>query len=121
MCSIYAFICAFDILKYACLEVIYMEEKIYVKDEESLLNHIKQVREAQKIYASFSQEQVDEIFYRACLAANKARIPLAKDAVEETKMGIVEDKVIKNHFASEYIYNAYRNTKTCGVLPSPKS
>ena len=116
MCSIYAFICAFDILKYACLEVIYMEEKIYVKDEESLLNHIKQVREAQKIYASFSQEQVDEIFYRACLAANKARIPLAKDAVEETKMGIVEDKVIKNHFASEYIYNAYRNTKTCGVV-----
>ena len=74
------------------------------------------VREAQKKYASYTQEQVDEIFKAAALAANSQRIPLARQAVQETGMGVVEDKVIKNHFAAEYIYNAYKNTKTCGVL-----
>ena len=77
---------------------------------------IKEVREAQKVFAKFSQEQVDKIFLAAATAANKERIPLAKMAVEETGMGIVEDKVIKNHYASEYIYNVYKNTKTCGVI-----
>ena len=77
---------------------------------------LAKVREAQKIFATYTQEQVDKIFFEAAMAANQARIPLAKMAVEETGMGIVEDKVIKNHFASEYIYNAYRDTKTCGVI-----
>ena len=74
------------------------------------------MRNAQKKFAKYSQEQVDEIFRAAAMAANKARIPLAKMAVEETGMGVAEDKVIKNHYAAEYIYNTYRNTKTCGVL-----
>ncbi|MGM9589070.1 MAG: bifunctional acetaldehyde-CoA/alcohol dehydrogenase [Faecousia sp.] len=74
------------------------------------------VRAAQKIYASFTQEQVDRIFLAAATAANRARIPLAKMAVSETGMGIVEDKVIKNHYAAEYIYNAYKDTKTCGII-----
>ena len=78
-------------------------------------------REAQRIFAAYTQEQVDKIFTAAALAANKARIPLAKLAVEETGMGIVEDKVIKNHYASEYIYNAYRDTKTCGVIEEDKA
>ena len=93
-----------------------MSEKVYVKDEESLLAHLKQVREAQRQFSSFTQEQVDKIFYEAALAANKMRIELAKDAVKETGMGVVEDKVIKNHFAAEYIYNKYKNVKTCGVV-----
>ena len=93
-----------------------MSEKIYVKDEESLLAHLKQVREAQKEYSTFTQEQVDKIFYEAALAANKMRIELAKEAVEETGMGVVEDKVIKNHYAAEYIYNKYKHVKTCGVV-----
>ncbi|MCD8140890.1 MAG: bifunctional acetaldehyde-CoA/alcohol dehydrogenase [Planctomycetaceae bacterium] len=76
---------------------------------------------AQKIFATFTQEQVDTVFKAACLAANKARIPLAKMAVEETGRGIVEDKVIKNHFASEYCYYNYMNTKTCGVISEDKS
>ena len=67
-------------------------------------------------YATYNQDQVDEIFRRAAIAANDKRIPLAKLAVEDTGMGIVEDKVIKNHFASEFIYNKYRNEQTCGVL-----
>src|SRR5574344_1937085 len=79
---------------------------------ESLEKTIARVRAAQKKFATYSQEQVDKIFFAAAVAANKARIPLAKIAVEETGMGIVEDKVIKNHYASEYIYNAYRNTQT---------
>ncbi len=87
-----------------------------VCDEESLGKLLARVRVAQEKFATYSQEQVDEIFYRAALAANKARLPLAKLAVEETGMGIVEDKVIKNHYAAEYIYNAYKNTKTCGVI-----
>ena len=87
-----------------------------VSDEESLEKLLARVRAAQQKFAAYTQEQVDEIFYRAALAANKMRIPLAKMAVEETGMGVVEDKVIKNHYASEYIYNAYKNTKTCGVI-----
>ena len=83
---------------------------------EKLTAEIAMVKNAQKIYASFTQEQVDKIFLAAASAANKARIHLAKMAVEETGMGIAEDKVIKNHYASEYIYNAYKNTKTCGVV-----
>ena len=83
---------------------------------EALEERIAQMRVAQATFATFTQEQVDKIFYEAALAANKARIPLAKMAVEETGMGIMEDKVIKNHYASEYIYNKYRHTQTCGVI-----
>ena len=83
---------------------------------EALEAKIAAMKEAQKIFATYTQEQVDKIFKAAATAADKARIPLAKAAVEETGMGIVEDKVIKNHYAAEYIYNAYKNTKTCGVL-----
>ena len=83
---------------------------------ESLEAKLARMREAQKVFATFSQEQVDKIFYEAALAANKARIPLAKMAVEETGRGVLEDKIIKNHYAAEYIYNAYKDTKTCGVL-----
>lgn len=74
------------------------------------------MRAAQREFATYTQEQVDKIFFAAAMAANKARIPLAKMAVEETGMGLVEDKIIKNHYAAEYIYNAYKNTKTCGVI-----
>jgi len=87
---------------------------------ESLEQLIKKVKEAQRIYATYSQKKVDEIFKAAAIAANKARIPLAKMAVEETGMGIVEDKVIKNHFASEYIYNKHKHAKTCGVISEDK-
>ncbi len=83
---------------------------------EALSLKMNAMKEAQKVFASYSQEQVDKIFKAAAIAANKMRIPLAKMAVEETGMGIVEDKVIKNHYASEYIYNFYKNTKTCGVI-----
>lgn len=76
---------------------------------EKLEQELQRVRNAQKIFATFTQEQVDKIFFACASAANKARIPLAKLAVEETGMGIVEDKVIKNHYASEYIYNKYKN------------
>lgn len=87
-----------------------------VEGTESLLKAIERVREAQKIFSDYTQEEVDKIFFEASVAANNARIPLAKLAVEETGMGIAEDKVIKNHFASEYIYNAYKNEKTVGVI-----
>ena len=87
-----------------------------VNDEESLEKMLARVRAAQAKFATYTQEQVDEIFFRAALAANQMRIPLAKMAVEETGMGVVEDKVIKNHYAAEYIYNAYKDTKTCGVI-----
>ena len=87
-----------------------------VDSVEMLEKALKRVREAQAIFATYSQEQVDKIFRAAAIAANKARIPLAKMAVEETGMGVVEDKVIKNHYAAEYIYNAYKDTKTCGVI-----
>ncbi len=92
-----------------------MENKV-VDSVEALLAKIEQVKNAQKIFATYSQEQVDKIFTAAALAANNMRIPLAKKAVEETGMGIVEDKVIKNHYAAEYVYNAYKNVKTCGVI-----
>jgi acetaldehyde dehydrogenase/alcohol dehydrogenase len=82
---------------------------------------IQQVKAAQAEYATFTQEQVDRIFHKAALAANNERIPLAKLAVQETGMGIVEDKVIKNHFASEYIYNKYKHEKTCGVIERDES
>ena len=89
---------------------------IPVTDKDSFLSLLTRVRAAQEKFASYSQEQVDTIFKAAAMAANRARIPLAKQAVEETGMGVVEDKVIKNHFAAEYIYNAYKNVKTCGVV-----
>ena len=99
-----------------------MEKTYEVGDSvESFEKKLASVREAQKIFATYTQEQVDKIFFEAAMAANQARIPLAKMAVEETGMGVVEDKVIKNHFASEYIYNAYRDTKTCGVLEEDKA
>ncbi len=88
---------------------------------EALTALIKRVKKAQQLFATYSQEEVDKIFLACATAANKARIPLAKLAVEETGMGIVEDKVIKNHYASEYIYNAYRNVKTCGVIEEDKA
>ena len=98
-----------------------MSEKIMSGTEivdtvDALEKKIDEVRKAQQIFSNYTQEQVDKIFTAAAIAANQARIPLAKMAVEETGMGIVEDKVIKNHYASEYIYNAYRDTKTCGVI-----
>nr|WP_317358640.1 bifunctional acetaldehyde-CoA/alcohol dehydrogenase [uncultured Tyzzerella sp.] len=92
-----------------------------VNSVETLKARMNELKEAQKIFATYTQEQVDEIFAAAALAANKQRIYLAKMAVKETGMGIVEDKVIKNHYASEYIYNKYKNTKTCGVLEEDKS
>ncbi len=92
-----------------------------VDSVESFEKVLAKVRAAQKQYAVYTQEQVDKIFQAAAIAANKMRIPLAKLAVEETGMGVVEDKVIKNHFASEYIYNAYRFTKTCGVIEKDDS
>ena len=100
-----------------------MEPKTYeiVDSVEKLLEAIGRVRAAQKIFATYTQEQVDKIFLAAASAADKARISLAKLAVEETGMGIVEDKVIKNHYAAEYIYNAYKDTKTCGVIEEDKA
>ena len=87
-----------------------------VDDLDSFHAKLAQVKEAQKQFAEFTQEQVDRIFRAAAMAADRARIPLAKMAVEETGMGVVEDKVIKNHYAAEYIYHTYRDTKTCGVI-----
>ena len=87
-----------------------------VDSVERLKETIDRVKKAQEEFAKFTQEKVDEIFKAAAIAANQARIPLAKMAVEETGMGVVEDKVIKNHYASEYIYNKYKNEKTCGVV-----
>ncbi|MFA9379520.1 MAG: bifunctional acetaldehyde-CoA/alcohol dehydrogenase [Acetanaerobacterium sp.] len=100
-----------------------MENKTYtiVDSMEKLEEALKRVRAAQQLFATYSQEQVDKIFLAAATAANKQRIPLAKLAVEETGMGVVEDKVIKNHYAAEYIYNAYKDTKTCGVLEEDKA
>ena len=87
-----------------------------VDNIDALEAKLARMREAQKVFATYTQEQVDKIFYEAALAANKARIPLAKMAIEETGRGVLEDKIIKNHYAAEYIYNAYKDTKTCGVL-----
>jgi acetaldehyde dehydrogenase/alcohol dehydrogenase len=92
-----------------------------VDSVESLERKINSVKKAQLIFADFTQEQVDKIFLEAAMAASRARIPLAKMAVEETRMGVVEDKVIKNLYASENIYNAYRDTKTCGIISEDKS
>lgn len=97
------------------------QKRVLIDSVEALENALVGVRSAQRIYSTYTQEQVDKIFLAAASAANKARIPLAKMAVEETGMGIVEDKVIKNNYASEHIYNAYRNVKTCGVIEEDKS
>ena len=93
-------------------------EKYLVDSVEMLEKKLAQVKEAQRKFASYTQEQVDKIFKAAAIAANRARIPLAKAAVAETGMGVVEDKVIKNNYAAEYIYNKYKNEKTCGVIES---
>lgn len=94
-----------------------MAEKYEVVDSiESLQNTITRVRKAQEEFSKFSQEKVDQIFKAAAIAANQARIPLAQMAVEETGMGVVEDKIIKNHYAAEYIYNKYKNEKTVGLV-----
>ena len=98
-----------------------MKDYPIVETVEQLRELINRVRAAQQIFSTFPQEKVDAIFRAAAIAANQARIPLAKMAVEETGMGVVEDKVIKNHFASEYIYNAYKDTKTCGVIERNES
>ena len=99
-----------------------MDNKNYeiVDSVEQLEKTIERVRKAQKIFSTYTQEQVDKIFRASALAVNKERIPLAKLAVEETGMGVIEDKVIKNHYASEYIYNKYRDAKTCGVIEDNK-
>lgn len=91
-----------------------------VENVETFEAALARVREAQKIFSTYTQEQVDKIFFAAATAANQMRIPLAKMAVEETGMGIAEDKVIKNHYAAEYIYNAYKDMKTCGVVEEDK-
>ena len=100
-----------------------METKVYdiVDSVEKLEAAIARTRKAQQLFATYTQAQVDKIFLAAASAANKARIPLAKMAVEETGMGVVEDKVIKNNYAAEYIYNAYKDTKTCGVIEEDKA
>ena len=98
-----------------------METKTIVNTTETLQELIGKVRNAQKTFATFTQEQVDKIFFEAAKIANMHRISLAKLAVEETGMGIVEDKVIKNHYASEYIYNTYKDVQTVGVVEENKS
>jgi len=94
--------------------------EILVDNVDALMAKIREIRAAQAKFATYTQEQVDKIFRAAAIAANHARIPLAKMAVEETGMGVVEDKVIKNNYAAEYIYNAFKNTKTCGVIEEDK-
>ena len=93
-------------------------EKTYapVTTAQELTEALAKCRAAQEKFATYTQEQVDKIFLAAATAANQMRIPLAKQAVAETGMGVVEDKVIKNHYAAEYIYNAYKDSKTCGVI-----
>jgi len=102
------------------LKFIVEVNEMEVKNKEELLQKLKEVKKAQKQFSRFTQEQVDEIFFKASIAANNKRIELAKMAVEETGMGVVEDKVIKNHYASEYIYNIYKNEKTCGIIEEDK-
>ena len=92
-----------------------------IDNVDALIAKMDAMREAQREFATFTQEQVDKIFYEAASAANKMRLPLAKMAVEETGMGVVEDKVIKNNYAAEYIYNAYKETKTCGIIEEDKA
>ncbi len=100
-----------------------MKKKNYeiIDSVEKLEEAIKNAKKAQQVFATYTQEQVDKIFLAAASAANKARIPLAKMAVSETGMGVVEDKVIKNNYAAEYIYNAYKDTKTCGIIEEDKA
>lgn len=97
------------------------ENREIVENTESFERAFEKVKKAQEEFSKFSQEKVDKIFLAAAIAANKARIPLAKMAVEETGMGVVEDKVIKNNYAAEYIYNKYKNEKTCGVIHEDKA
>ncbi len=92
------------------------KKNLVVNSVDTLLEKLAEIRKAQQEYSTFTQEQVDKIFLAASLAANKKRIPLAKMAQAETGMGVIEDKVIKNHYAAEYIYNAYKDTQTCGVI-----
>ncbi len=92
------------------------KKNLVVNSVDTLLDKLAEIRKAQQEYSTFTQEQVDKIFLAASLAANKKRIPLAKMAQAETGMGVIEDKVIKNHYAAEYIYNAYKDTQTCGVI-----
>jgi acetaldehyde dehydrogenase/alcohol dehydrogenase len=92
-----------------------------IDGNEKLYSALLRLKAAQKKFATYTQQQVDAIFLSAATEANKLRIPLAKMAVEETGMGVVEDKVIKNHYAAEYIYNAYKDTKTCGVVEEDKA
>jgi acetaldehyde dehydrogenase/alcohol dehydrogenase len=99
----------------------YWSRVMSVSSLEQLDALVARVKQAQAVFAEFSQQQVDVIFRSAALAAADARIPLARMAVEETGMGVMEDKVIKNHFASEYIYNKYKDEKTCGVLSEDDS
>ena len=96
-------------------------ERKIIDSVETLEAALASLKEAEKKFSTYTQEQVDKIFLAAASAANKARIPLAKMAVEETGMGVVEDKVIKNNYAAEYIYNAYKNTKTCGIIEEDKA
>ena len=93
----------------------------FVDNVDKLDMLINKVKKAQEKFATYTQEQVDKIFLAASIAANGARIPLAKSAVLETGMGVIEDKVIKNHYAAEYIYNKYKNYKTCGVIEEDNS
>ena len=99
------------------MDNIIVDEKA---EHEYISKLINKVRTAQQKFAAYSQEQVDEIFRRVALKASSLRIDMAKMAVEETGMGIAEDKVIKNHFASEYIYNKFKNVKTCGIIEEDK-
>ena len=100
-----------------------MEPKVYpiIDSVETLKEALERVRAAQKLFSTYTQEQVDRIFKAAAAAADMARVPLAKMAVAETGMGVVEDKILKNHLAAEYIYNAYKNTKTCGVIEEDRA
>lgn len=93
-----------------------MEEHKKIDSIETLAEGVAKVKEAQEKFREYSQEKVDKIFKEVAIKANMERIPLAKLAVEETKMGLVEDKVIKNHYAAEYIYNKYKDYKTCGII-----
>ena len=97
------------------------QERKIVDSVQALEEALARVNEAKKRYSVYTQEQVDRIFLAAASAANKERLSLAKMAVEDTGMGVVEDKVIKNNYASEHIYNAYKNTKTCGVIEEDKA
>lgn len=97
-------------------KMTYKKAQAPIDSVEALQERIASMREAQKKFATYTQEQVDHIFFHAAMAANKQRIPLSKMACEETGMGVVEDKVIKNHYAAEYMYNSYKNVKTCGVV-----